>query len=109
MSNREDLFDTMMKRADKMFSRFDKLTNGLFADGIFRTSTTETFPAFTTPKEDVNPPMEYKVVPVHDLNPQGRNFGGPVPMTVELNKLGADGWDLVHYDGGNAIFSRFVE
>ena len=96
-------FDKMFGKADEMLKRAE----GVFADMPFYKSS-ETI---TTTSEPLNAPMEYKVVPVHDLsNSQGKTQGAAQHrMTVELNKLGADGWDLIHYDGGNAIFSRFAE
>jgi len=94
MSKERDAFDKMFGRADEMFKRADKL----FADMPFYSSST----TFKT-SEPLNPSVEYKVVEVYRLsNSQGMD------LEVELNKLGEEGWDLIHFDGGQAIFSRIA-
>ncbi len=91
----KDAFDKMFGKADEMFKRADKL----FADMPFYSNST----TFTTTSEPLNPKMEYKVVEVYRLsNSQGMD------LEVELNKLGEEGWDLIHFDGGQAIFSRIA-
>jgi hypothetical protein len=60
----------------------------------------------TQPVHELTGALEYKVVPVHELK-AGAGPGGSIEPA--LNALGADNWDLVHYDGSIAIFSRFAE
>ena len=94
--SQSESFKKLFGRADEMFKRADKL----FSDMPFYSSSTTTFKN----SAPLNPSVEYKVVEVYRLsNSQGMD------LEVELNKLGEDGWDLIHYDGGQAIFSRIAE
>lgn len=108
-STKEDLFDRLFKRADSMFARADKMFDNSFFYKVKTTSSPQGagnvgIPTTEFTEEDPNPKREYKVVAVYRLsNSQGMN------LEVELNKLGEEGWDLIHYDGGEAIFSRIAE
>jgi len=95
----DDKFDGLFKRMDSLLDRFSVSYDGLFHsnDSMFHTvETTE------LPEEDPNAQMEYLVKDVFLLN---RNDG----LEASLNSLGEDGWDLIHYDGDKAIFSRIAE
>lgn len=54
-------------------------------------------------EEDANDPVEYKVVLISELTAVRKS------LEEELNKLGAEGWELKVWDGSRAIFMRFVE
>lgn len=102
--SKEDLFDSMFKRADEMFARADKMfqnfpwSEPLDNSGFFSSTTT-----ISTTDEPANDPLEYKLV-----KPP---MGGGSLEEIEgwLNAFGEDGWDLVCFEFGHAIFSRFAE
>ena len=106
--SKEDLFDRLFKRADDMFARVDKMfdnfpwTEPVHNEGFFSTVHTTTRDTTFKGEEDPNPKMEYLVKDVFTLN----HIEG---LEGSLNSLGEEGWDLIHYDGDKAIFSRIAE
>lgn len=97
-------FDDLFKRMDSMTNRLSEMPIGATSgyvdhDGFFHTVTTTEFT-----EAEPNPKMEYLVKEVFTMT-----AGCEAGLEANLNSLGDDGWDLIHYGGDIAIFSRVAE
>lgn len=88
------------KMMDEGFKRMDEVFSSDFFGKSFGKSFAPDAPLYTVNAEDLNAPLEYKVL---DIAVNGGD------LEAVLNKYGKKGWEFENFDGSKVILSRWLE